>query len=1463
MLSSNLTRAEKEALISKVHRQVLRPIVHDELWAFIEYVMKDNLTGDYLRLKKFHRDWTRILQNEQYIVLAVPMGYGKCVCKDTKIQLVDGSTKEAKNIVSGDRIFAMDSDFKMVHATVSAVTCNGYRDLLKIETQSGRVIKVTPEHRFFILGRGWVRADSLSLDERIATPRSLNIASEPEEEAYANNDTLVELLGYLISEGSLRNNARFTTSDSDILARIRLLAKINGCSVHKDANQYGYNIVCEGQVDNPIITYLRKVGLLGCNSHNKFIPQCVFTSNFISKRYFISALFSGDGTVSKSNKTVSYTSVSRRLIYDVQTLLLHLGIVSQISSRYTRCNGKEFLSYRLNITNKENITKFVSIIKYLYPDYKVKTLMAYTWENTYGGLDGVPVAWKIYQDRKDSWYRKWFGNRVEVNSAQMTSRERLREIAQVEDPQCGLFNDGILHNLAHSDLLWDRVTSIEYASVDLTYDIEVKEHHNFVANNIITHNSTIVSRSYPLWLLGKYPNLRIGLAGESERQHQKSLQAIMNYIVADRDLRDVFSELRPQPDPQNPNRDKKWAVDGIIVKREHISPDYSLEPFGINTTILSARFDVLICDNVLSEKNTHTEYQCSKTNDWFDGVAKSRVLRNDYWFKHYDYEVVDGVVRETEVSPVIEHDSEGNRYVDYIPSDKHYTYKDTIERFEALTSKTVTPSSQIIVIDTSWDCYAAGEQSVICNNSYKNVEDIVPGDIVYDKDWNSVKVVNIHKQHYKGVVYNIRPRYHPVPIKITPKHRLLTNNGYKEVKDITTKDLLIYNINREELSDKQILKYAKESKRNRKYARNTTRITGESARFTKPQLMKHLDDGLSYKQIAKMYNTTKGTIWKWVCVFGLNAIRHLHDRYYIDDSFVLDKRFWRVVGYYLAEGSIDGERASFAFHKDEEEYREYISEFAQDYIIGVVEIRNSGPNCKSIRFSSVQISDFIRKYFGCGSHTKYISKWIEKLPLHLQRELVIGYWQGDGTLNKTGKYAEIASVNYNLLASIQRILLRFNIISNIFKYKNDKVVREINGKPISSCGYVYTLRITASDTSWFFRVDNNYLKVLPQRGFIVFNTLYIPVKSITTEMYEGDIYDLQVEGSNYYIPNIVSHNSRDLLHYLAENKKYTTVMASTDREDVGKGFVYVEWYERYSRKSLDADKADNPIMYDLTRRNQPGSPELEKYNKLMVDTLKQPLFRAPRNWTRIVGMDLAGKARKGTAICTIAISPDYTKKAVLDIQFGKWGAQEKADNLYEVYIEQKPDLVYIEDNAMQEDIVEWLDTSLENKHVSVPVTGVTTSASVNEAMERSLEVELRKDQWIFVMPDDHHESCTCDWCRLFKEIKHYDNWKSNDGFKSLQVARMALRGQDERPRVSIMDLGEDKYLEKEDKIKFTIEDYELYNNITFTNASTNYETIAEYLLNNSLANAKSKWDKDEVDIVYKEMQEYINYLNTH
>ena len=55
-------------------------------------------------------------------------------------------------------------------------------------------------------------------------------------------------------------------------------------------------------------------------------------------------------------------------------------------------------------------------------------------------------------------------------------------------------DDEILAGLAYSDILWDPIVSIEPAGAEMAYDLTVGELHNFVVDDLLTHNSGAIEQ---------------------------------------------------------------------------------------------------------------------------------------------------------------------------------------------------------------------------------------------------------------------------------------------------------------------------------------------------------------------------------------------------------------------------------------------------------------------------------------------------------------------------------------------------------------------------------------------------------------------------------------------------------------------------------------------------------------------------------------------------------------------------------------------------------------------------------------------------------------------------------------------------------------------------------------------------------------------------------------------------------
>lgn len=129
--------------------------------------------------------------------------------------------------------------------------------------------------------------------------------------------------------------------------------------------------------------------------------------------------------------------------------------------------------------------------------------------------------------------------------------------------------------------------------------------------------STCFTVNYPLWRIGKDPNIRILLVSASGSQSTSFLREIKGHMERNQSYHRLFGNLSPE----NLIMAEKWTTTEIIVKRTNTRiKDPTVAATSTGGTVLSKRADLIICDDILDEQNTRTAEQRLKTKEWFNEV---------------------------------------------------------------------------------------------------------------------------------------------------------------------------------------------------------------------------------------------------------------------------------------------------------------------------------------------------------------------------------------------------------------------------------------------------------------------------------------------------------------------------------------------------------------------------------------------------------------------------------------------------------------------------------------------------------------------------------------------------------------------------------------------------------------------------------------------------------------------------
>lgn len=430
-----------------------------------------------------------------------------CLAGETPVYLPDSGTyKPIEQLVgqSGFRVLALNTEiWQLEPCQVSRAFATGYKPVYRMTTRLGRTIRATANHQFLTM-QGWQRLDELSSGMRIALPRHLPGPTQP-----TMSDDELALLGHLIGDScTLPSHAiQYTTHELELAEIVAGLAtSVFGSAVapriSKERDWYQVYLPpsfhLTHRMHNPVVTWLGKMGIFGLRSYEKRVPDKVFAQPAAGIARFLRHLWSTDGCVNfskgvKHYANIFYASSSQKLAQQVQSLLLRLGINATMSRHVQVGKGRD--QFHVFVTGKLDIEHFIAQIGALGQKkmaHQIAIIDNITSRPANTNRDVVPhEIWRMYAvpamqtaGITTRQMQAGLGNAYCGTALykQNLSRERATRLAQVVGSEQ-------LAKLAQSDVYWDEIISIEPDGEAEVYDLTVEGLHNFVAGDIVLHNS--------------------------------------------------------------------------------------------------------------------------------------------------------------------------------------------------------------------------------------------------------------------------------------------------------------------------------------------------------------------------------------------------------------------------------------------------------------------------------------------------------------------------------------------------------------------------------------------------------------------------------------------------------------------------------------------------------------------------------------------------------------------------------------------------------------------------------------------------------------------------------------------------------------------------------------------------------------------------------------------------------------
>ncbi len=461
---------------------------------------------------------------------------GECFVKDTLV-LTNNGLIPIQNIERGDKVYTQSGIQK-----VSKCYVMPKRKVIRVSLANGTENIVTSSQQFKILTKDWkvVWKDAKNLQEG---DYILTKALYPDITKMADvggkklNENLGYLLGQLLSDGFVIHDYEtmkyhrigFCSVDPNVIKSIVHCLKEEFDyipAIEEKHQEYvsvaGQSMVCkiyQIQVHNRKVSdfFIKNFNLLGCKAWNKKIPDQIFVSPQKVIYEFLSGLIDGDGHVHKNRTHIQYATTSEVFANQLMLLLQHLGIHGKkyelkkrgetyvpgrkvtephgaFSLEFEGINAQR-LAIKLNLREQNKKRRAKEILDRIC--YQTDSdILPWAGEKIFSELSQRHIGSGWYIDDSGEKFRAGIkypdGTKIRYSPSpynvplhydQIIHWGIRDKLIRIKSPLSEFINQVI-----ESKIHFSQVLSIEDVGEAVTYDIQVENQHEFVANGMVSHN---------------------------------------------------------------------------------------------------------------------------------------------------------------------------------------------------------------------------------------------------------------------------------------------------------------------------------------------------------------------------------------------------------------------------------------------------------------------------------------------------------------------------------------------------------------------------------------------------------------------------------------------------------------------------------------------------------------------------------------------------------------------------------------------------------------------------------------------------------------------------------------------------------------------------------------------------------------------------------------------------------------
>jgi len=492
-------------------------------------------------LKPVHR---RILYAMQELGLDAGKPYkkaarivGECFVKDTLVLSRRGLIP-IQNIERGDEVYT-----ERGVQSVTELYQMPPQPLLEVILENGTRNVVTPSQQFRVmtpqLDFAWKEARALTPSDYVVVrasypelPKPATLRRIRPDDPDQFDTAVAYLLGFWLSDGWIekrRGRVGFYSNSGEVIERVAailrdrfsLVASIERKryvlkTIDGPQERTGYQV----RVSRDAFARFLEVnfGIVGWDAWTKQIPAVVFRSPREVIWAFVSGLIDGDGSIHRQRNTIHYGSTSERLIDQLALLLQHNGVftrrlcaaangaVSTVNGRavvarrrfhYLEIRGSNahLLARHLVVSNGTKRARLARIVR-AHLKKTEHDVIPWAGETIFATLSTHHLGGGWYQDVDGRAFRRGvtYPTGAKIRYGKELQRTPLRK-SQIAEwgiaeklRRMGSPLSTFVDHVERDALYFFKVSSVGPRSAEATYDIQVTDDHQFIANGMVVHN---------------------------------------------------------------------------------------------------------------------------------------------------------------------------------------------------------------------------------------------------------------------------------------------------------------------------------------------------------------------------------------------------------------------------------------------------------------------------------------------------------------------------------------------------------------------------------------------------------------------------------------------------------------------------------------------------------------------------------------------------------------------------------------------------------------------------------------------------------------------------------------------------------------------------------------------------------------------------------------------------------------